>query len=474
MNKYLPKELRNLKDNKNRVMQNVEKSIRGKSKFTLPKIIGSFIVAAALIFISILTYQLLNEKNDNTADDPVVDVLEPGEYDDLLRTYFPEDQSKKLMFDSANGEYTVETYWLSKNYIKEVRKADFETYTYYRIANNKIDIVFENILNNTEPKDYTVDELNKMDAILTLVEAPFREGHSASVGEWYVKEVDATVGMFKNVLVLERNDVGYILTYLLAPRYGHIYSEGSKDGEVGITISFGQLTTALDGGLMRFDKIENVEIEPTFHTPWQESPLGKRRFTLIGKGEQGGEEGVGQILIEDLENDIQTIFSLTNVPYGQITPKTMEWIDEERLFVIIGMAHGTVTVGGELYILNVTENTLTPVITELSVREEISDIYRVDDKTFTYEKFTYLTDMMDFNESKTEMGTIKIASGFVYSINGDVIEYNLGDKEANDTSKVQLQENNDSRAVTLEEVKVDDLVEFIFLEGVIVQMNKGD
>ena len=468
MNKYLPQELRNLNENKKRVMQNVEQSIRGKSKFTLPKIIGSFIVAAVLIFISILTYQQLNEKNENTADDPVVDVLDPGEYDDLLRTYFPEDQSKKLMFDSVNGEYTVETYWLSENYIKEVtKKSDVVTYTYYRIANNKIDVVKENV----DQIDYTIDELNKLDARLTIVEAPFREGHST--GTWTLKEYK-DLSIYKNALIIERNDEEFNSTHIIVPKYGHIHTEVTKSSELVYSISMGQLTYELDGGQMKFDKIEDVAIEPAFHTPWQMSPLGSKRLTLLGLGEQGGEEGVGEILIENLEYNIQTIFSLTNVPYGQITPKTMEWIDEERLFVIIGMAHGTVTVGGDLYILDLDGNTLTSVITELDVREEISDIYRVDDKTFTYEKFTYLTDMMDYNESKTETGTIKIASGFVYGINGDVIEYNLGDKATNDTSKVQLQENNDPRAITLEEVKVDDLIEFIFLNGVIVQMNKVD
>ena len=469
MNKYLPRDLRNLKDNKQRVMQNVEQSIRGKRAYILPKLIGSFIALAAIVFISLFTYQQFSDNNKTTTDNPNVDVLAPGEYDDLLRKYFPEDQSKKLMFDSANGEFTVETYWLSNNYIKEVKnQSNTVTYTYYLIANNKIDLVKEAV----DQADYTIDELNKMDTITTLVEAPFREGHSA--GEWVVKEVDATKGMFKNVLVLERNDVGYISTHMLAPRYGHIYSEGSKDGEVGITISFGQLTTALDGDVMRFDKIEDVVIEPTFHTPWQKSPLGQKRLTLIGKGEQGGEEGVGLILIEDTEYDMQTIFSLTNVPYNQITPKNMEWIDEERIFVTIGMAQGMVTVGGDLYILNLKENTLTPVITELNVREEISNIYRIDDTTYTYEKFTYLTDMMDYNESKTETGTIKIASGFVYGVDGDFIEYNLGDKKPNETSKVQLQDNNDSRAITLEELNGDDLIEFILLDDLIVQMNKVD
>ena len=469
MNKYLPRELTNLKDNKERVMKNVEHSIRGKRQFTMPKIIGSFIVAASIIFISILTYQQLNEKTDTTAEEPVVDVLAPGQYDDLLRTYFPEDQSKKLMFDSVNGEYTVETYWLSENYIKEVtEKANAVTFTYYRIANNKIDIVNENM----EQKDYTVVELNKMAAKVTIVEAPFREGHST--GSWTLKNYGDNFNIYKNALIIERDDEEINTTHIMVPKYGHIYTEVTKNSELVNSISMGQLTYGLDGGQMKFDKMEDVEIEPAFHTPWQISPSGKQRLTLLGLGEQGGEEGVGHILIEDIEYNVQTVFSITNVPYNQITPKTMVWIDEERIFVIIGYAHGTVTTGGELYILNIKENTLTPIIEELAIREEISDIKKVSDTSFSYEKFTYLTDMMETSESEVTQGVIQVAQGFVYSVNGDVIEYNLGDKAANDTSKVLLQENNDPRAITLEDVKVDDLIEFVLLDGVIIQMNKVD
>ena len=62
----------------------------------------------------------------------------------------------------------------------------------------------------------------------------------------------------------------------------------------------------------------------------------------------------------------------------------------------------------------------------------------------------------------------------MYGVDGDFIEYNLGDKKPNETSKVQLQDNNDSRAITLEELNGDDLIEFILLDDLIVQMNKVD
>jgi len=468
MNKYLPKELRNLKNSKQRVIQNVEQSIGGKKNFLMPKIIGGFVALVAIAFISVFTYQQFSDNYETTVDEPNVDILAPGEYDDLLRKYFPEDQSKKLMFDSSGNEYTIETYWLSRNYVKEVtNKSNVETYTYYRIANNKIDIIKD----NEDQKDYTIDELNKMDARLTIVEAPFLEGNST--GTWTLKEY-GDYNIYKNALIIERDDEEFISTHVIVQKYGNIYSEIKKNNELVYSISMGQLTYELDDGQMKFDKIEDVKIEPTFNTPWQNSPLGKKRLTLIGKGDKGGEEGVGQILIEDLEYNSQIIFSLTNVPYGQITPKTMEWIDEERIFVIIGYAHGTVTVGGELYILNLEENTLTPVITELDVREEIADIKRVDDTTFTYEKFTYLTDMMDMNESEITQGTIQVAEGFVYSVKDGEIEYNLGNKADNVTSIVQLQENNDLRAIQLNDLNGNNLIEFILLDEVIIQMNKVD
>ena len=82
MNKYLPKELRNLKNSKQRVIQNVEQSIGGKKNFLMPKIIGGFVALVAIAFISVFTYQQFSDNYETTVDEPNVDILAPGEYDD--------------------------------------------------------------------------------------------------------------------------------------------------------------------------------------------------------------------------------------------------------------------------------------------------------------------------------------------------------------------------------------------------------
>ena len=56
----------------------------------------------------------------------------------------------------------------------------------------------------------------------------------------------------------------------------------------------------------------------------------------------------------------------------------------------------------------------------------------------------------------------------------DIIEYNLGDKADNDTLIVKLQENNDPRAIELNDLNGNNLIEFILLDEVIIQMNKID
>ncbi|MFC5604976.1 DUF4652 domain-containing protein [Sporosarcina koreensis] len=147
----------------------------------------------------------------------------------------------------------------------------------------------------------------------------------------------------------------------------------------------------------------NYEIaDASYHSGWKTSPDGLQRATIYGKGENAIEEGEALLVIENLKTNKSTIYKLKDNSVAQNTPKYVEWIDENRLFVIVGFAHGTVTKGGQLYEMNLEDNTVMPVFEDLAVNEEITSIKANDDGTFTYEKYDV------FSEGYLEEGILQL------------------------------------------------------------------
>ncbi|MFJ7972455.1 DUF4652 domain-containing protein [Psychrobacillus sp. NPDC096389] len=142
--------------------------------------------------------------------------------------------------------------------------------------------------------------------------------------------------------------------------------------------------------------------EPSFHSEWKKSSKGVQQATIEGKGDPAIEEGEAVLVIENLQTKKTTIYQLKNNEFSQYTPKYIEWIDENRLFVIIGYAYGTVTTGGKLYKLNIKNNTVTPIIEDLLENEEIMAAKVNNDGTFTYKKHVYDSDNYEEKESHIE------------------------------------------------------------------------
>ncbi|WP_185907812.1 DUF4652 domain-containing protein [Psychrobacillus soli] len=142
--------------------------------------------------------------------------------------------------------------------------------------------------------------------------------------------------------------------------------------------------------------------EANFHSEWKKSLDGSQQATIEGKGESALEEGEAVIVIENIKSKKTTIYKLKNNELSQYTPKYIEWIDENRLFVIIGYAYGTVTTGGKLYELNIKDNSVTPVIEDLLENEEIMAVKVNKNDTFTYKKHVYDSDNYDYSESHVE------------------------------------------------------------------------
>lgn len=104
----------------------------------------------------------------------------------------------------------------------------------------------------------------------------------------------------------------------------------------------------------RFEKKQlDKSFKVTFNTPWQNSLNKEYSATVEGKGNQAQEEGIGNIILKDLSTKGQYSFSLLDNEQKQFSPKAVQWIDNEKLLVIVGHGQGTVDRGGDLYILNI-------------------------------------------------------------------------------------------------------------------------
>lgn len=239
-------------------------------------------------------------------------------------------------------------------------------------------------------------------------------------GDWTVTntsgQVTTTYDEFTNVLIFESVADDSRMRRYYVPGFGEVRWESDfldkESGEYEPMISTDLATFTLTEEEVitpaHFDvKVEDY-FKPSFNTPWQPSPSGNQKVTLEGIYAQSGEEGESILVIENLETDEFTIFKLKDNEHGQYTPKEVEWIDEDRMFVIIGNAYGMVTVGGKLYVLNIKDNIVTPVITDLTLKEEIMSVKVNQDGTFTYEKHVYDTDNMEQSESHVEEGILPI------------------------------------------------------------------
>lgn len=88
----------------------------------------------------------------------------------------------------------------------------------------------------------------------------------------------------------------------------------------------------------------------SFNTAWKNSDDGAYSACIEGKGSEALEEGVGKIVIKNNNGDIYDFEISDN---KKISPRYIEWIDNENLLVVIGSSYGTVSKGGNLYLLNI-------------------------------------------------------------------------------------------------------------------------
>lgn len=137
-----------------------------------------------------------------------------------------------------------------------------------------------------------------------------------------------------------------------------------------------------------------------FNTSWITSSNGNNTACIEGRGSEALEEGVGKIFVKD---NNENILSFEIADNQKISPRYIEWADNENLMVIIGSAHGTVSKGGNLYLLNVTTGKLSLILQTPDTKQQIMSTKKngnnIDLKVNVY-------DDNDYNKSHIENWTI--------------------------------------------------------------------
>lgn len=340
-----------------------------------------------------------------------------SDYSDLLKSYFfpPEDLDLFFIGGFENGGVKVQTRWLSENFVQQISYNDGGTIErIYRITPYQIEMIHDNFIDGSKPSSMAISELKQLPTLEVVLKAPFTVGDV--FGEWTLVDTNGQVstlsGGYENVLVLETKSENYLASKYYAIGFGEVktesmfYNEETGQYEEGITTelaSFGQIMNEVVGNyLFRVFKEEQYNYNAIDED--ENSPLNTKRAILHGRA--GDFEGLNRLVIEDLQTGQFTIYKY-RYEGEQNTPKDIEWIDENRLYVIIGFAYGTVTKGGSLYILNVEDHSITPVfenIFENDGREEFMSIEANGDGTFTYKKHIY--DDAEFNVGHVEEGTL--------------------------------------------------------------------
>ena len=145
------------------------------------------------------------------------------------------------------------------------------------------------------------------------------------------------------------------------------------------------------------------EKEPDDPNAWIPSPNGEKQVMIEGLGEF---EANGTIVLKEQSNN-----TIENIDFNhgrQWTAKEIAWYDNDSVLTTIGLVHGTVTRGGNLYHLNLTTLELTPIL-ELPVKEEVAD-FLIEGNLLTYEVHVYEDDEMSkgYMETRTlELSTIE-------------------------------------------------------------------
>jgi hypothetical protein len=138
----------------------------------------------------------------------------------------------------------------------------------------------------------------------------------------------------------------------------------------------------------------NNSFKPILYSSWKNSQDGLYSACIEGKQSGDVDFGIVNICLKDLKTSkysLLKIYSWQNIDSSKFlnesdnatsvmmkksinndyTPKFLQWVDNERIMVIIGFAYGTVKKGGDVYLLDVLTGELKVVYKTGDKREEV-------------------------------------------------------------------------------------------------------
>ncbi|MBU5485084.1 DUF4652 domain-containing protein [Clostridium sp. MSJ-11] len=144
-----------------------------------------------------------------------------------------------------------------------------------------------------------------------------------------------------------------------------------------------------------------------FNTPWVESPNKKFKATIEGKGPYAVEEGIATVVIKEMDSNKIMRYSI--IPdQKQLTPKYIQWLDDENLLLIIGFPYGTVTKGGNLYMLNMQSNNNYLVYETKDEKKEVTSLEKINrDGTLDLKLNLNVYEDEEFNKFHKETVTLE-------------------------------------------------------------------
>lgn len=144
--------------------------------------------------------------------------------------------------------------------------------------------------------------------------------------------------------------------------------------------------------------------EPEFATKFINSINNKLSASIEGRGPDASEEGVGKIFVKELSTGEK--WALEIVPgEEQNTPKSIEWIDDDNIVSIIGLGYGTVSVGGDLYKINVKTGEVVSIYNTGSHKKQVISVKKNNNKL---ELQILVYDDEELIKTHTEIKTINI------------------------------------------------------------------
>lgn len=158
--------------------------------------------------------------------------------------------------------------------------------------------------------------------------------------------------------------------------------------------------------LPQFKKEILLEIKnPSFNMPWKTSPNQLLSASILDKGEEAQEEGIAKIGVRN--NKTGEMWQFSVIADGkQFSPKSLEWWDDDSVLLIYGYGYGTITRGGDLYLMNMNTGKISFIYSTGSKFSEVTKANRANNGIEMLIN-VYDDDSMSTEKSHVESGIIK-------------------------------------------------------------------